>query len=294
VFVVEESRLRLLVERELKAGVYSLAGFCGKLLVGVHNKVCLFRWAVGMADDSYALVPECSMASHILVLTMAVRGEFVLVGDLMKSASLLQYRAEVGLLEERARDINSVWTTAAECVDDDTFIVSEAAHNLVLLRKNGDAATDEERHRLDVVGEFHVGHHVNCFVHGSLVMRMPDSDLARVSTLLFGTVSGMLGVVAFLPSDKWAFLQRLQQAMHTVVHGVGGLSWADWRGFRNERRVAEVRNFVDGDLIECVLVLRPTRDHCSTDSCAARPIQALPRPEARATGQHCCPVPSAA
>jgi DNA damage-binding protein 1 len=252
VFAVEDSRLQLLAERELKAGVFAISSFCGKLVAGVHNKVQLFRWVVGMADDSYSLVPECSLASHIMALTIAVRGEFILVGDLMKSASLIQYKPEAGVMEERARDINSAWTTATECVDDDTFIVAEAAHNLVVLRKNGDAATDEERHRLDVVAEFHLGHQVNAFAHGSLVMRMPDSDLARVTTLLFGTVSGMLGVVVFLPAEQWAFLLRLQQALTVVVHGVGGFTWADWRGFVNERRTAEARNVVDGDLIECV------------------------------------------
>ena len=292
VCAVEDARLRVLTERDLKAGVFAISGFCGKLVAGVHNKVQLFRWVVGMADDSFALVPECSLASHILTLTIAVRGEFILVGDLMKSASLIQYKPDAGVLEERARDINSVWTTAAECVDDDTFIVAEMAHNLVVLRKNGDAATDEDRHRLDVVAEFHVGHQVNAFSHGSLVMRMPDSDLARVTTLLFGTVSGMIGVVAFLPAQQWTFLLRLQQAITSFIHGVGGLTWADWRGFANARRTAEARNFIDGDLVECVASLFH-RLHCSPSSSDSLRTQAVSGPQARPAGEHRGTVPGA-
>ena len=61
------------------------------------------------------------------------------------------------------------------------------------MRKNSDAATDDERARLDVVGEYHLGEFINRFRHGSLVMRMPESDSAKIPTLIFGTVNGMIG-----------------------------------------------------------------------------------------------------
>ena len=41
------------------------------------------------------------------------------------------------------------------------------------------------------------------------------------------------------------------------MHGVGGLDHAQWRAFQNERRYAEATNFVDGDLIELFLDLKP-------------------------------------
>jgi DNA damage-binding protein 1 len=45
--------------------------------------------------------------------------------------------------------------------------------NLFVVRRNGEAASDEERSRLDVVGEYGLGYFVNRFRHGSLVMRLP-------------------------------------------------------------------------------------------------------------------------
>jgi DNA damage-binding protein 1 len=160
--------------------------------------------------------------------------------------------AQEGTIEERARDPNCTWMTAVEMLDDDTFLGAENSHNLIVVRKNGDAATDEERQRLDIVGEFHLGEFVNRFRRGSLVMRLPDSDLAKVPTMLFGTINGVIGIVASLPADQYAFLARLQEALCATVRGVGGLSWAAWRNFGNELRNADVRNFIDGDLIECV------------------------------------------
>ena len=47
--------------------------------------------------------------------------------------------------------------------------------------------------------------------------------------------------------------------MSEEVKGVGGLSWAAWRAFGNERRTADAHNFIDGDLIESFLDLKPER-----------------------------------
>jgi DNA damage-binding protein 1 len=155
------------------------------------------------------------------------------------------------VIEERARDSNSVWMTAVEMIDDDIFLGAENEHNLFVLRKNGDAANDEERQRLDIIGEYHLGEFVNRFRRGSLVMRMPDSELSKFPTTLFVTISGAIGVLASMPHDQYALLQRLQNAMVATVRGVGGFSWSDWRNFGNERRTADVQNFIDGDLVEC-------------------------------------------
>jgi hypothetical protein len=63
---------------------------------------------------------------------------------------------EEGAIEERARDYNANWMTAVEILDDDTYLGAENSFNLFTVRKNNDAATDEERGRLEVVGEYHL------------------------------------------------------------------------------------------------------------------------------------------
>ena len=61
-----------------------------------------------------------------------------------------------------------------------------------------------------VVGEFGLGEFVNRFQRGSLVMKLPDTEAARIPTILFGTVNGAIGVVASLPKERFEFLWRLQ------------------------------------------------------------------------------------
>ena len=54
-----------------------------------------------MGGTTRELQAECSHHGHILALYVRCRGDFVVVGDLMKSMSLLMYK--VGGREERMR-----------------------------------------------------------------------------------------------------------------------------------------------------------------------------------------------
>lgn len=87
-------------------------------------------------------------------------------------------------------------------------------------------------------------------------MKEPDTDqesLRPEPKLVFGTVSGCIGVICSLNTAQYTFLLKLQKAINEVIHGVGGFSHADWRSFRNERRQDRSEGFIDGDLIESFL-----------------------------------------
>ncbi|KAJ4810268.1 DNA damage-binding protein 1 [Rhynchospora pubera] len=255
IFAVEDGKLQLLAEKETKGAVYRLNSFNGKLLAAINQKIQLYKW-VAREDGSHELQSECGHHGHILALYVQTRGDFIVVGDLMKSISLLVYKHEEGAIEELARDYNANWMTAVEILDDDVYLGAENNFNLFTVRKNSDAATDEERGRLEVVGEFHLGEFINCFRHGSLVMRLPDSDTGTIiPTVIFGTVNGVIGIVASLPHDQYLFLEKLQLNLVKVIKGVGGLSHEQWRSFNNEKKTVDARNFLDGDLIESFLDL---------------------------------------
>ena len=110
-----------------------------------------------------------------------------------------------------------------------------------------------------MVGEYHLGEFINRFRHGSLVMRLPDSDIGQIPTVIFGTVNGVIGVIASLPHDQYIFLEKLQSSLRKVIKGVGGLSHEHWRSFYNEKKTVDARNFLDGDLIESFLDLSRSR-----------------------------------
>ncbi|KAG6407151.1 hypothetical protein SASPL_130135 [Salvia splendens] len=258
IFIVEDGKLQLIAEKETKGAVYSLNAFNGKLLAAINQKIQLYKW-MPRDDGSHELQSECGHHGHILALYVQTRGDFVVVGDLMKSISLLIYKHEEGAIEERARDYNANWMSAVEILDDDIYLGAENNFNLFTVRKNSEGATDEERGRLEVVGEYHLGEFVNRFRHGSLVMRLPDSDVGQIPTVIFGTVNGVIGVIASLPHEQYVFLEKLQMNMRKVIKGVGGLSHEQWRSFYNEKKTVEAKSFLDGDLIESFLDLNRNR-----------------------------------
>jgi hypothetical protein len=65
-------------------------------------------------------------------------------------------------------------------------------------------------HVTQVVGEFHLGELVNRFQQGSLVVKMTDQDALQVNTVLYGTINGVIGVIASLPQPLFEYLNRLQ------------------------------------------------------------------------------------
>lgn len=67
---------------------------------------------------------------------MTFLGDFILVGDLMRSITLLQHKQMEGSFEEISRDYEPKWMTAVEILDDDTFLGAENGYNLFVCQKD--------------------------------------------------------------------------------------------------------------------------------------------------------------
>lgn len=362
-------RLHLVCQREMKGGVFAVAGLAGgKLVAAVNSKVQVYRWtgsggaaaassssavgsaamdidadgggaAAGASSSSSSaaaaaavptgdLHPECGYHGHTLALYLDTRGDFILVGDLMKSITLLRYNPVNSSIEEAAAEPGTNWMSSVAMIDDNTFIGAETHHNLFTAVRYPGAATEEERLRLDITGEFHSGEFINRFRQGSLVMlpqeaedtsssaaaaalplsggasdeadggaaaKRPRSDAGAASSssssaaaaqvvstasvssagprpkLIFGCISGAIGVLISLPPPLYRYLHRVQTSINRVMHGVGGLSHSSYRSFYSEHMLPNMvmaggqaasekqdvgpTGFLDGDLLELFLDL---------------------------------------
>jgi len=256
--------LALQAETEVKGTAMALEPFHQKLIVAVGGKIQLYRFD----DDEATQVKELSLehvckGSRVTTLTLQSRGDFILAGDIMKSVSLLNYKPQEGTMEEIARDYGYTWLSTTAMLDDDHFLYADSTFNLCTLQKNHDAVTDEAKRALVMVGKYHLGDFVNKFAHGRLVMNTSAKDtqevmedtttttsLVDLPTMIYGTRSGAIGVIAQLPQDLYQFMDKVQHAMRECVVGIGGLKHSEYRAYRSERRSEECDNFLDGDLIE--------------------------------------------
>lgn len=257
-----DRRVRLLTQRDVKGSVYTIATLDGKILAGIGSKVQLFKWVPHEdALSAPELQPETSYKGCILALYIKTHGDFVVVGDLMRSVTLLHYRSVDGSLEEVARDYNANYMRAVEALDDDHYLGCEDLGNIFVLRRQAEASNEEERSRLELHAEMHLGDCVNVIRHGSLNSQPADTvDLSSFmgigqSSVLFGTVCGSLGSILSLPEPAFRFFTAVERAVSLVVTGVGGLTHSDWRSFFNGRRHSPQRNFIDGDMVELFLEL---------------------------------------
>nr|CAB3236585.1 DNA damage-binding protein 1 [Phallusia mammillata] len=251
VFQYSDNKLSLVTHKEVKGAVYSLCEFNGNVLASINNTVCIFQW-----KGERELRVECSYPTNILALYLKCKGDFVLVGDLMRSMNLLTYKHIEGNLDEIARDYSPNWMTAVEIIDDDTFLGAENSSNLFVCQKDSAATTDEDRSRLQQTGLYHLGDFVNTFRHGSLVMQnVGESCTATQSTILYGTSCGCIGVIATINEDLFNLLQSVQSRLSKVIRSVGNIEHASWRAFSTNHETKPDKGFVDGDLVELFLDL---------------------------------------
>ncbi|KAF9197041.1 DNA damage-binding protein 1a [Haplosporangium sp. Z 11] len=252
--VSETSQLKLVTEVEVKGGVMAIKEFQGKLLCGINERLCLYSWNTAETLTAQSnLVLEYTHRGFITVISLAVHGEFIVAGDLIRSMALLRYTDKK--IVEIARDTNTDMLMAVEMIDDDTFIASDNASSIFSMVKNTETTSEDEAKRLLWSGGWHLSDQVNQFKHGSLVMANQEGDAPATPKLLFVTVSGAIGVVATLTKDMYELFHHLETNLSKVIKGVGGLDHTSWRTFRSHAKTLPSENFVDGDLIELFLDL---------------------------------------
>lgn len=250
-FLYQDGKLQQVAEKEIKGACYTLVEFNGRLLASINSTVRLFEWT---AEKELRL--ECSHFNNIIALYLKTKGDFILVGDLMRSMTLLQYRTMEGSFEEMARDYNPNWMTAVEILDDDTFLGAENSFNLFVCQKNSIAITDEERQQMQEVGQFHLGDMVNVFRHGSLVMQhVGESSTPTQGCVLFGTISGAIGLVTQIPNDFFEYLHEIEDKLTHIIKSVGKIDHGFWRSFNTDIKTEPCEGFIDGDLVESFLDL---------------------------------------
>lgn len=299
----------LIYEKEVKGAVFSLACLMGRLVAGVGSKIQMYR--LNLLHQRPELKHECSHYGHILALAVKAEGDFVLVGDLLRSITLLRYTppasgigssssptaGENGTLTEVARDFNVNSMRAVEFFHNSNFYLgTEDFGNLFIAKRQFPAAvaptrassaspggsgsaggvgatlTPEEKGRLLIHSEFHVGDTINTLRPGSLNVQpreqqqqqqqsdsaddsLTTASLPEYQSILYGTVNGAIGSVISIPTPVFEFYSALENAIRSVIQGVGGFSHAEYRALYNGRRNGSQNNSVDGDLIELFPVM---------------------------------------
>ncbi len=296
-----EARVQLVAQYDTKGPVYTVCDVTGMIAAGINNSVKVYRLrSVGEITETslssgvgtgamtaettgtVALEYICGYSSNIVVLKLSSQDNFIINGDLMRSISLLSLEiknntdgtpaAEPGMesyeLKEIARDQNTNYMRAIQPIGgdyDDHFMGADDSGNIFCVRRRLDAATEEDRARMQSQAEYHTGEYINVFCTGSLCSQPSETptepnhdDMDTVgmcgpSSVLYGAVSGCVGCIMTIDKETYSFFIALQKAILTCVPSTGGIPHEKWRAFSNDRRSSQQRNIVDGDVVETLL-----------------------------------------
>lgn len=100
------------------------------------------------------------------------------------------------------------------------------------------ATTDEERQQMPEVAQFHLGDMINVFRHGTLAMQnVGERTTPTQGCVLYGTVSGAIGLVTQIPQDFYEFLNFLEKRLKETIKSVGKIDHSTWRSFRTDQKI---------------------------------------------------------
>lgn len=108
-----------------------LQEFNGKLLAAINSTIRLFEWT-----PMHDLHNECTYFNSVVSLFIKTKGDFVIVGDVLRSITLLIYKPLGGNFDRIATDLDTAWLSSIDMIDDDTFIGSDNNFNLFTVQKD--------------------------------------------------------------------------------------------------------------------------------------------------------------
>ena len=279
------------MSRNLKGACRSLAVVGENMIVAALAKtVVLYEYSEAKKSNNTTIaMPELKKVASYRPSTypvdLAVHGNIIAVGDLMKSMTLVEYTAAAGgqpaRLSEVARHYQATWATAICHVDEDSWLEADAQGNLMVLRRNRAGVTLEDRRRMEVTSEMNLGEMVNrirkiTVEAGPSAVVVPRAFLGTVcinshldtrtyahthitqihinihaATNYLSQVEGGVYMFGTIAPGYQDLLLRFQARLAEAAETTGNILFSQWRSFRNEEREADGPfRFVDGELLE--------------------------------------------
>ncbi|KAF4537245.1 UV-damaged DNA binding [Lasiodiplodia theobromae] len=256
--VTEDRQLKVIAEMSTKGACRCLAMIDGKIVAGLIKTVVVYSFEYPTASTPL-LVKKASYRTSTAPIDITVTGNQIAVADLIKSVSVLEYRPSAGEqndeLKEVARHVQVSWSTALAEVNENTYLQADAEGNLILLERDVSGVTEEDRKRLMLRGDMLLGEQVNRIRRIDMATA---SDAPVIPRAFFATVEGSIYLFALITPSKVDLLIRLQSQLAEFVKSPGNYPFLRYRAFKTQVREEEEPNrFVDGDLIERFLDLKP-------------------------------------
>ncbi|KAG8742174.1 hypothetical protein FRC10_001930 [Ceratobasidium sp. 414] len=277
----ETRMLKLQYSKEVEGQVSSIKQFKQRIIAAINDRVCVFdleneKGTLSIGD------PVAKWDRAYSVESLAIRGETIVVGDKLRSVSVLRLvetfadaprnagEDDMDVVEQKtvsvqlqtvAMDMGAIWPCAVEILDDGKTIIAAQASNLDIL--DGNILTWEiDDGKLEPRAAFYVGEIINKFIicnHGSIYLAVPPRSSSNIRPVaLYVTNSGRIGMLSTIDDEDAVQLTRLELKMDKAIKGLGGMSHSAWRApklLSSSKKPPPRRGVTDGDFIKKFLEL---------------------------------------
>ncbi|RGP80865.1 DNA damage-binding 1 [Fusarium longipes] len=249
--VDENRQVYQILSHNLKGPCRCLGMMDEKIVAGLSKTVVVYNFSQE-TSSSGSLQKLAAYRPAAIPIDIDISGNMIGVGDLMQSLSLVEFvPAQDGnkaKLEERARHFESLWTTAVCHIEGERWLEADSRGNLVVLQRNVDAPTEQDRSRLEIISEMGIGEQINRIRK----LNVPAADNSIVYPRAFlASAEGSLYLYGDIAPQYQDLLMTFQSRMEECIQALGNVEFKLWRSFRNDNRESEgPYRFIDGEMIE--------------------------------------------
>mgnify|MGYP001762182640 CR=1 FL=1 len=219
---------------DVPGNVYASTSIGGRLVAAVDAQVIVYAVQrdkeTGELSISVCSRWGCSFIASCLANSVKDRNVLV-VGDAMRSLTVLSVDHDTGEITELARDLDPYWTTAVETYDDKAqqYLGSDIAMNVFVSKRIPIVASNA----IDAPAKdswSRVMRRDACFHYGDMINKFERVDLLEplsvapdASQIRFCTAAGSLGALTKLPQSLSEMLDCVQTAMTRVMPSCGNI-----------------------------------------------------------------------
>ncbi|GAW80646.1 hypothetical protein, conserved [Plasmodium gonderi] len=252
-------------------GITHLKQFHEKLIAAVNNTVVIFdisNFLTNMekyinnsgktmkTENKDDVVEVASFTPSSWIMSLDVLENYIIVGDIMTSVTLLSYDFEKALLTEVCRDYSNVWCTSVCALSKNHFLVSDMESNFLVLQKSNVRYNDEDSFKLSMVSQFNHGSVVNKMFPVSLTNLFDEEEnrsgiLQKEKSILCASSEGSIS--AIIPFSNFANFKRtlcIEIALNDNVSSIGNLSHSSYREYKVNSLSKSCKGVIDGELFK--------------------------------------------
>ncbi|WXC65387.1 hypothetical protein SNK03_011191 [Fusarium graminearum] len=240
-----------IVSHNLKGPCRCLGMIEDNIVAGLSKTVVVYSFSQE-TSSSGSLQKLAAYRPAAIPIDIDVSGNMIGVGDLMQSLSLVEFiPAQDGnkaQLQERARHFESLWTTAVCHIEGERWLEADSRGNLVVLQRNVNAPTEQDRRRMEITSEMGIGEQINRI--RKLNVPAAENNIVHPRAFL-ASAEGSLYLYGDIAPQYQDLLMTFQSRMEECVLALGNVEFKLWRSFRNDNRESEgPYRFIDGEMIE--------------------------------------------